>query len=158
MIKGGFTAASEYGVEYHYADGVVHRCRSTAANNWFGGVVDPKGRKHGVKFIGVDGWILTRGKIEASSPTCSGKHCQPRPRVSTRATITWAISSTAFAREKRPSASRKSATGRRRSAISACWRSATRPGTEMGSRQATVRGRRGGQQVAIPRAPQAVEL
>ncbi len=69
MIKGGFTAASEYGVEYHYADGVVHRCRSTAANNWFGGVVDPKGQQHGVKFIGVDDWIfITRGKIEASDP------------------------------------------------------------------------------------------
>ena len=69
MIKGGFTAASEYGVEYLYADGVVHRCRSTAANNWFGGVVDPKGQQHGVKFIGADGWIfVTRGKIEASDP------------------------------------------------------------------------------------------
>lgn len=69
MIKDGFTAASEYAVEYRYADGVVHRCRSTAANNWFGGVVDPKGQHHGVKFTGADGWIfVTRGKIEASDP------------------------------------------------------------------------------------------
>ena len=69
MIPGGFTAASQYGVEYTYADGVVHRCRSTAANNWFGGVVDPKGQQHGVKFTGADGWIfVTRGKIEASDP------------------------------------------------------------------------------------------
>jgi predicted dehydrogenase len=67
MIRDGFTAASEYAVEYTYADGVVHRCRSTAANNWSGGVVDPKGQQHGVKFIGADGWIfVTRGKIEAS--------------------------------------------------------------------------------------------
>jgi predicted dehydrogenase len=69
MIHGGFNAASEYGVEYTYANGVVQRCRSTAANNWFGGVVDPKGQQHGVKFIGSDGWIfVTRGKIEASDP------------------------------------------------------------------------------------------
>ena len=83
MIKGGFTAASEYGVEYHYADGVVHRCRSTAANNWYGGVVDPKGQQHGVKFIGVDGWIfVTRGKIEASDPELLKKRCRLRRRVS----------------------------------------------------------------------------
>ena len=69
MIPNGFTAASEYEVEYTYADGVVHRCQSTAANNWFGGVVDPKGQQHGVKFVGADGWIfVTRGKIEASDP------------------------------------------------------------------------------------------
>ncbi len=69
MIPGGFSAASEYAVEYTYADGVVHRCRSTSANNWFGGVVDPKGQQHGVKFVGPDGWLfVTRGKIEASDP------------------------------------------------------------------------------------------
>ncbi len=69
MIPEGFTAASEYGVEYTYADGVVHRCRSTPANAWNGGVIDPKGQQHGVKFIGADGWIwVTRGKIEASDP------------------------------------------------------------------------------------------
>src|SRR6476660_7863817 len=38
MIPGGFTASSEYAVEYTYADGVVHRCRSTAANAWNGAV------------------------------------------------------------------------------------------------------------------------
>jgi predicted dehydrogenase len=69
MIPDGFTASSEYAVEYRYADGVIHRCRSTTANNWAGGVVDPKGQQHGVKFTGADGWIfVTRGKIEASDP------------------------------------------------------------------------------------------
>ena len=69
MIPDGFTAASEYAVEYTYADGVVHRCRSTPANAWNGAVLDPKGQQHGVKFIGADGWIwVTRGKIEASDP------------------------------------------------------------------------------------------
>ncbi|MCE9531848.1 MAG: Gfo/Idh/MocA family oxidoreductase [Planctomycetes bacterium] len=69
MIPDGFTAASEYEVEYTYADGVVHRCRSTPANAWNGAVLDPKGQQHGVKFIGADGWIwVTRGKIDASNP------------------------------------------------------------------------------------------
>jgi predicted dehydrogenase len=82
MISGGFTAASEYGVEYTYADGVVHRCRSTAANNWFGGVVDAKGQQHGIKFHGADGWIfVTRGKIEASDPELLKK---PLPASATR--------------------------------------------------------------------------
>ncbi|HMO12252.1 MAG TPA: DNA-3-methyladenine glycosylase I, partial [Actinotalea sp.] len=67
MIPDGFTAASEYAVEYTYEDGVVHRCRSTPANNWFGGGEDPQGQQHGVKFTGADGGIfLTRGKIEAT--------------------------------------------------------------------------------------------
>jgi predicted dehydrogenase len=69
MIPGGFTAASEYAVEYAYADGVTHRCRSTPANAWNGAVLDPKGQQHGVKFSGADGWVwVTRGKIEASDP------------------------------------------------------------------------------------------
>jgi predicted dehydrogenase len=69
MIPGGFTAASEYRVEYKYANGVTHSCHSTSANNWMGGIVDPKGQQHGVKFIGSDGWIwVSRGVIEASSP------------------------------------------------------------------------------------------
>jgi predicted dehydrogenase len=85
MIPGGFTAASEYGVEYTYADGVVHRCRSTAANNWFGGVVDPKGQQHGIKFHGTDGWIfVTRGKIEVSDPDLLKT---PLPASATRVTM-----------------------------------------------------------------------
>jgi predicted dehydrogenase len=82
MIPSGFTASSEYAVEYTYADGVIHRCRSTAANNWFGGVVDPKGQQHGVKFIGADGWVfVTRGKIEVSDPELLKK---PLPASATR--------------------------------------------------------------------------
>lgn len=69
MIPGGFTALSEYQVEYKYANGVTHSCHSTNANAWNGAVVDAKGQQHGVKFEGSDGWIwVTRGKIEASNP------------------------------------------------------------------------------------------
>lgn len=67
MIPGGYTAASEYDVTYTYANGVVHTCRSTTASEWHGGVKDPNGQQHGIKFIGTDGWIwVTRGVIEAS--------------------------------------------------------------------------------------------
>jgi predicted dehydrogenase len=69
MIPDGFTASSEYSVEYRYADGVVHRCQSTTANAWNGSVVDAKGQQHGIKFTGAEGWIfVTRGKIQASDP------------------------------------------------------------------------------------------
>jgi len=69
MIPDGFSALSEYAVNYSYANGVTHSCHSTAANEWNGAVSDPKGQQHGVKFEGTDGWIwVTRGSIEASNP------------------------------------------------------------------------------------------
>jgi predicted dehydrogenase len=69
MIPGGFTAASEYELEYVYPNGVVHRCRSTTANAWNGGVVKPFGQQHGVRLQGTKGWIwVTRGAIESSIP------------------------------------------------------------------------------------------
>lgn len=69
MIPGGFNAYSEYDVTYTYENGVVHRCRSTNADTWSGGVQDAGGQRHGVRFEGSDGWIwVTRGKIEASKP------------------------------------------------------------------------------------------
>ncbi|MCH2200703.1 MAG: Gfo/Idh/MocA family oxidoreductase [Fuerstiella sp.] len=69
MIPNGFTAASQYDVQYLYATGVTHRCQSTTANAWHGRVIDPDGQQHGVKFLGDDGWIwVTRGAIEASDP------------------------------------------------------------------------------------------
>jgi predicted dehydrogenase len=67
MIPGGYTAASEYEVTYTYANGVVHTCKSTTASEWHGGVKDPNGQQHGIKFHGTNGWIwVTRGVIKAS--------------------------------------------------------------------------------------------
>ncbi|MCY2953090.1 MAG: Gfo/Idh/MocA family oxidoreductase [Planctomycetota bacterium] len=67
MIPGGYTAASEYEVTYTYPNGVKHICRSTTASEWHGGVKDPNGQQHGIKFTGSDGWIwVTRGTITAS--------------------------------------------------------------------------------------------
>jgi predicted dehydrogenase len=64
MIPGGFTAASEYEVQYVYPNGVTQTCKSTTANAWNGRVVDASGQQYGVKFAGDNGWIfVTRGKI-----------------------------------------------------------------------------------------------
>ena len=69
MIPGGFSACSEYAVTYKYPNGVVHTCESTNADNWSGGVVRRDGQRHGVKFVGKEGWIwVTRGNIQASRP------------------------------------------------------------------------------------------
>ncbi len=69
MIPGGFTAASQYALEFRYSNGLVHRCRSTTANAWNGGVLEPFAQKHGIRFQGSSGWIwVTRGHIESSIP------------------------------------------------------------------------------------------
>lgn len=68
MIPGGYTAASEYDLQYVYPNGVIHNCKSTTASSPFGAVLDKKGQLHGIKFIGTDGWIwVTRGMIDASN-------------------------------------------------------------------------------------------
>jgi len=69
MIPGGFTAYSEYEVNYEYADGVKVICRSTRGNAWNGTVLEKGLQQHGIKFEGTEGWIfVTRGRIEASQP------------------------------------------------------------------------------------------
>ncbi len=69
MIPGGYSAFSEYRVQYRYANGVTHICQSTPANDPSGRVLNPQGDQHGVTFTGSEGWIfVTRGKIEASNP------------------------------------------------------------------------------------------
>jgi len=69
-IPGGYTAASQYHVEYQYANGVRLVCMSVITDG-------PDGSHHGassdtvngIRFEGTDGWIfVTRGDIEASNP------------------------------------------------------------------------------------------
>lgn len=69
MVSGGYTAASEYHIEYTYANGVRHHCISTADDSGFGSILKqgPGTYHNGVRFDGKDGWIwVTRGQIQAS--------------------------------------------------------------------------------------------
>lgn len=66
-IPGGYTAPSEYEVTYTYANGVRQVVKTTRDDNIFGGVVNPKGQRHGLRFEGTEGWIwVTRGDLQAS--------------------------------------------------------------------------------------------
>jgi myo-inositol 2-dehydrogenase / D-chiro-inositol 1-dehydrogenase len=69
MIPGGYTAYSQYRVEYTYANGVQHHCFTTTDDTGFGATVRRgAGTLHnGVRFDGSSGWIwVTRGDIQAS--------------------------------------------------------------------------------------------
>jgi predicted dehydrogenase len=70
-IPGGFTTASQYRVEYTYANGVKHTCLSLPRRERGGGAPQRKPGElaNGVKFEGPAGWIFVdRGRIEASKP------------------------------------------------------------------------------------------
>ena len=72
MIPGGYTAYSDYLVEYTYANGVRHVCETVDTDSIFGAPLkepEPGKFRIGVKFDGSDGWIyVTRGSIQASKP------------------------------------------------------------------------------------------
>jgi predicted dehydrogenase len=73
MIPGGFTAASEYVIEYVFPNGVTQTTHSTADDTWSGGIARKEGQRNGIKFHGTDGWIwVTRGDLQASSPEVLG--------------------------------------------------------------------------------------
>jgi predicted dehydrogenase len=67
-IPGGFTVPSEFEINFTYADGVTHACRTTTDDAWNGQVINPKGQRHGIRFEGENGaWIwVTRGTLTAS--------------------------------------------------------------------------------------------
>jgi hypothetical protein len=72
QIPGGYSAASQYRIEYTYANGVKLTTRSTVADGISGAPVKEEvtdKQHHGIRFEGSDGWIfVTRGKLEASDP------------------------------------------------------------------------------------------
>lgn len=67
-VAGGYTAFPEYEILFTYATGVQHYLKTTKDDNIFGGEVNPKGQRNGIRFEGPDGWIwVRRGAIEAST-------------------------------------------------------------------------------------------
>ncbi|MGQ0637669.1 MAG: Gfo/Idh/MocA family protein [Planctomycetaceae bacterium] len=72
-IPGGYTTPGKYQVEYTYANGVRHTCKTVPRENFYGQLTGEKvtseEERNGVLFEGPAGWIfVTRGKIEASDP------------------------------------------------------------------------------------------
>ncbi len=66
-VPGGYTAFSEYEVQFTYSNGVRHFIKTTRDDNIFGGVVNQQGQRNGIRFEGTEGWIwVRRGAIEAS--------------------------------------------------------------------------------------------
>jgi predicted dehydrogenase len=71
-IPGGYTTPAQYEVEYTYANGVRHLCKSIPTESFSGGPLGelkPTDERNGVRFEGTDGWIfVNREKIVASQP------------------------------------------------------------------------------------------
>jgi predicted dehydrogenase len=70
MVPGGFTAASEYHVEFTYANGLKHVCRTTTSESPFGkeqGEPAVGAMRNGVFFEGEHGWIYVRRAHLAAS-------------------------------------------------------------------------------------------
>jgi predicted dehydrogenase len=66
-IPGGYTAFSDYTVNYTYANGVLHTVRNTHDDSIYGAVVNENGQRNGIKFEGGNGWIwVNRAEIYAS--------------------------------------------------------------------------------------------
>jgi len=67
-IPGGYTAFSEYEVNFTYANGVIQTATTTRADTIFGTIADKNGQRNGIKFEGSEGWIwVSRAAIEASN-------------------------------------------------------------------------------------------
>ncbi len=67
-IPGGYTAFSEYDVNFAYENGVAHQVLTSKDDSIFGGVVKKDGQRNGIKFEGSAGWIwVTRGALDASN-------------------------------------------------------------------------------------------
>jgi predicted dehydrogenase len=68
-LPDGYTTPSEFEATLDWANGVKQIVKTTLADTPYGGIVDEKGQRNGVKFIGADGWIwVNRDGISASTP------------------------------------------------------------------------------------------
>ena len=66
-IEGGFTTCKEFEATLEYAGGIRQIVKTTTADSPFGGIIDPKGQRNGIRFTGTDGWIwVNRGDLNAN--------------------------------------------------------------------------------------------
>ena len=68
-LPNGYTTPSEFAATLDWANGVKQTVQTTIADSPYGAILDEKGQRNGIKFIGADGWIwVNRDGISASSP------------------------------------------------------------------------------------------
>ena len=66
-IPGGFDTPVEFEATLDWANGVKQVVKTTPDDSPFGGIINEKGQRNGIKFIGTDGWIwVNRDEITAS--------------------------------------------------------------------------------------------
>ena len=66
-IPGGYTTPSEFEATLNWANGIKETVRTTTDDTWTGTIINEKGQRNGVKFVGSEGWIwVNRGTLEAS--------------------------------------------------------------------------------------------
>ena len=66
-IAGGFTTCKEFEATLTYANDIRQIVKTTTADSPFGGIIDPKGQRNGIRFTGTDGWLwVNRGDMSAS--------------------------------------------------------------------------------------------
>jgi predicted dehydrogenase len=66
-IEGGFTTCKEFEATLMWGNDVKQIVKTTTADSPFGGVIDPKGQRNGIRFTGSEGWIwVNRGDLTAN--------------------------------------------------------------------------------------------
>ena len=66
-IAGGYTTCKEFEATLTWNHDIRQIVKTTTADTPFGGIVDPKGQRNGVRFTGTEGWIwVNRGDLKAS--------------------------------------------------------------------------------------------
>ncbi|HTY88161.1 MAG TPA: Gfo/Idh/MocA family oxidoreductase [Candidatus Acidoferrum sp.] len=68
-LPNGYTTPSEFEATLTWANGVKQFIRTTTDDSPYGSVINEKGQRNGIKFIGTNGWIwVNRDEITASDP------------------------------------------------------------------------------------------